>query len=112
MAKFPSSILVGVFAIILTFHYTQSISVNEFLVQRERLLAEESQRILGGSLTLNNEEQLVNNLLMESKIREYDQSFTDLNFAPAYNFFQSKPTMLQSEVYQFIRQMPKGKYMS
>lgn len=112
MAKFPSSILVSVFAIILTFHYTQSISVNEFLVQRERLLAEESQRILGGSLTLNNEEQLVNNLLMESKIREYDQSFTDLNFAPAYNFFQSKPTMLQSEVYQFIRQMPKGKYMS
>jgi hypothetical protein len=90
-------------------HSTYSVDVNEFLAQREKILAEESFRILGGSITLNADEQLVNNMLMNAKTLEYDQSFSNLDFAPANHFFVSKPLMLQSEVFKFIQQMPKGK---
>lgn len=84
-----------------------SADLNELLARREQILAEESIRILGGSLTLNSDEKLVNSILMEAKIREYDLSVSSLNFTHAY-FFQTKPSMLESEVFQFIRQMPKG----
>lgn len=87
-----------------------SVDVNEFLAQRERFLADESARILGGGITLSSNEELVNTMLMTAKTFEYDQSFSSLNFTPATHFFLSKPAMLESEVFQFIRQMPKGKY--
>lgn len=87
---------------------TLSVDVNEFLAQRERFLADESVRILGGGLTLSSNEQLVNTMLMTAKTLEFDQAFSTLNFTPATHFFLSKPAMLESEVYQFIRQMPKG----
>ncbi|KZS10612.1 Adenosine deaminase-related growth factor C [Daphnia magna] len=85
-----------------------SVDVNEFLAQRERFLADESARILGGGITLSSNEELVNTMLMTAKTFEYDQSFSSLNFTPATHFFLSKPAMLESEVFQFIRQMPKG----
>nr|CAH0104793.1 unnamed protein product [Daphnia galeata] len=85
-----------------------SVDLNEFLAQRERLLAEESSRILGGSVILNADEQLVNNVLMAAKTLEFDQSFSTLDFIPADHYFLAKPAMLQSEVFQFIQQMPKG----
>ncbi len=85
-----------------------SVDVNELLAQRERVLAEESMRVLGGGITLSSNEQLVNTMLMEAKTLEYDQATADLNFTPATHFFLSKPAMLQSEVFNFIRQMPKG----
>jgi hypothetical protein len=99
------------FLVILTIslvHNVSSVNINEFLAQRERLLAEESFRILGGSVTLNADEQLVNNMLMTAKTLEFDQSFSTLDFIPVDHYFLSKPAMLQSEVFQFIRQMPKG----
>jgi hypothetical protein len=86
-----------------------SVDLNEFLAQRERLLAEESSRILGGSVILNADEQLVNNVLMAAKTLEFDQSFSTLDFIPADHYFLAKPAMLQSEVFQFIQQMPKGR---
>jgi hypothetical protein len=99
----------GLLAVLMLAHSAYSVDVNEFLAQREQFLAEESSRILGGSITLNADEQLVNNMLMTAKTLEYDQSFSNLDFAPATNFFLSKPSMLQSEVFKFIQQMPKGK---
>lgn len=42
------------------------------------------------------------------KNAEYDKAFTSLNFPPAIHFFHAKDLMLQSQVFQFIRQMPKG----
>lgn len=99
----------GLLAVLILAHSAYSVDVNEFLAQREQFLAEESSRILGGSITLNADEQLVNNMLMTAKTLEYDQSFSNLDFAPATNFFLAKPSMLQSEVFKFIQQMPKGK---
>ena len=99
-----------IFGLLFTFLicHALSVTVEELVAQRERLLAEESTRILGGGLTLNANEQLVNNMLMEDKTTEYDQSIADLNFIPATHFFLSKPEMLNSKVFNFIRQMPKG----
>lgn len=89
--------------------YVLSVDIEEFLAKRELLLEEESKRILGGGLTLNRDEQLVNTMLMDAKALEYDKSVADLKFPASTHFFLSKPTMLQSEVFKFIRQMPKGK---
>ena len=65
-------------------------------------------RMLGGKLVLNAAEEAVNAALMTIKMAEYDRSQQTLDFVPAINFFQSKPSMLTSQVYQFIRKMPKG----
>ncbi len=102
----------GIIAVMLLAHSAYSVDVNEFLAQREQILAEESFRILGGSITLNADEQLVNNMLMTAKTLEYDQYFSNLDFAPANHYFLSKPLMLQSEVFKFIQKMPKGKINS
>lgn len=83
-------------------------TVNEFIAQRETFLAGETARILGAGLTLNANEELINTVLMDAKNREFDLALASLDFTPAIHFFQSKPSMLQSEVFQFIREMPKG----
>jgi predicted lysophospholipase L1 biosynthesis ABC-type transport system permease subunit len=85
-----------------------SVDVTTYLTQRQQILDQESRQFLGGSLTLDYMEQAANALLMEAKQREYDQALATLEFPPAMHFFKAKPLMLQSEVYQIIRQMPKG----
>lgn len=85
-----------------------SVTLDELVAQREKFLADETNRILGGGITLDSNEQLVNTMLMEMKTQEYDAAYSSLNFAPAIHYFLSKPTMLESQVYQFIQQMPKG----
>jgi len=85
-----------------------AVNVAEFQKSRNDVIKHESERFLGGSLTLNSKEQLANIALMDAKHREYDRSLKDLNFPPAVNYFQAKPLMLQSQVFQFIQQMPKG----
>lgn len=97
--------------LVVSFHHAQSVTREEYLAQREQFLTGETSRILGGSLTLNSNEQAVNTMLMDMKTSEYDQAFNafNLGFAPAVHYFKSKPTMLQSQVFQFIQGMPKGK---
>ena len=83
-------------------------SLETLRASRDQIIENEAKRFLGGSLTLSTKERLANTVLMEAKHREYDDSIAKMNFPPAVNFFQSKPTMLQSKVFQFIQQMPKG----
>lgn len=82
--------------------------VNEVLAERQKLLDQEDKRFLGGSLTLTADEEAANAVLMQIKYDEYDRAFADLSFPPAGHFFNTKPAVLQSQVYQIIRQMPKG----
>ncbi len=88
--------------------YVDSLDLTQVMAEREKILVDEDQRFLGGTLTLNSAEQLANILLMKRKTDEYDRAFISGNFAPANHFFQAKPKMLQSQVYQFIRSLPKG----
>ena len=87
----------------------QCAPLDDVLAERDRLLADEARRMLGGQLVLNAAEEAVNAALMMAKMAEYDRAQATLDFVPAINFFQSKPSMMTSQVYQFIRQMPKGK---
>lgn len=84
------------------------LSVQEYFAARDKLQIKESMRSLGASLFLTGREQLVNNMLMVAKKREFQQSSDNLKFAPAIHFFNAKPLMLESQIFQFIRQMPKG----
>lgn len=85
-----------------------AVSVDEILAERQQLLDQEDKRFLGGSLILNADEEAANAVLMQIKYEEYDRAFLDSNFPPAGHFFNTKPSILQSQVYQIIRMMPKG----
>jgi hypothetical protein len=45
---------------------------------------------------------------MRSKILELDAAYEKAEFAPAKSFFLSKEDITNSEVFKFIREMPKG----
>ena len=45
---------------------------------------------------------------MKNKILELDLSFEKADFAPAVSFFLSRDDIQNSEVFKFIREMPKG----
>lgn len=94
--------------VFISFIRVNSLDLNEVLQEREKILADEDKRFLGGTLTLNSAEQLANSVLMKAKTDEYDSAFLSADFTPAHHFFQAKPAMLRSQVYQFIRSMPKG----
>jgi len=85
-----------------------AMSAADFQKRRNDIIEDESKQFLGGSLTLNSKEKLANEILMDAKHREYDRSQTNLNFPPAVHYFQARSSMLESEVFKFICQMPKG----
>lgn len=101
-------VVVASLAAVLAVSLVQCAPLDDVLAERDRLLADEARRMLGGQLVLNAAEEAVNAALMMTKMAEYDRAQVTLNFVPAINFFQSKPSMMASQVYQFIRQMPKG----
>ena len=85
-----------------------AVDVDSYLAQRQHILDQEAGQVFGCGLTLDAQELAANSRLMQVKQREYDQAVANLKFPPAMHFFQAKPLMLQSEVYQIIRRMPKG----
>lgn len=102
---FTPNILVVIVIFQTTFSFP---TVEDYLTVRNKLQVKESMRFLGANLVLTGREQFVNNMLMAVKQREFQQSADNLHFIPAMHFFHSKPLMLESQVFQFIRQMPKG----
>jgi Adenosine/AMP deaminase N-terminal len=85
-----------------------AVDVDSYLAQRQHILDQEAGQVFGSGLTLDAQELAANSRLMQVKQREYDQAVANLKFPPAMHFFQAKPLMLQSEVYEIIRRMPKG----
>ncbi|XP_078033658.1 adenosine deaminase [Augochlora pura] len=76
---------------------------------REQILRHEQRFMLGANLTLNDLEQTANEILMKEKFKEIEAGFKDpKKFLPSRNFMTAKKDIDKSEVYQFIRKMPKG----
>ena len=80
---------------------------------RRRNDAEEKQRKsgTGGTVTLNTKERIVNELLMDLKLKElyYHKSNNDgRDFPPANHFLKVKEDIENSEVFKIIKMMPKG----
>lgn len=69
----------------------------------------EMQLMEGGNLYLSPKEQQVDEKLLKLK----EESFKDgiknsLNYAPSLHFFDAKPIIEKSEIFKYIKRMPKG----
>uniref|UniRef100_A0A2A4K563 Adenosine deaminase n=1 Tax=Heliothis virescens TaxID=7102 RepID=A0A2A4K563_HELVI len=77
--------------------------------ERRALLDEETITAVGGKLTLNEDENKANDILMRWKMKELNESYINpqhFNFSKHY--FSYKKDMEDSKVYQIITRMPKG----
>ena len=89
--------------------YTFQIKKDEYLKLRNNVLRKEYQMRIGGKVRLSDAELRVNDTLMKLKAKELDVARTNTtNFPPAVHFFRAKPLIDKSEVFNMIRNMPKG----
>lgn len=84
-------------------------TINKYNELRTNLIEEETMQSLGGTLILTEKELLVNNILMQWKELEVNNSFDNPQyFNYSRHYLEFKDEMKKSKVYQFIRRMPKG----
>ncbi|XP_066953421.1 adenosine deaminase 2-like [Macrobrachium rosenbergii] len=76
--------------------------------ERQQLLASEQITIMGQDQILSADEQAVNEFLMERKMAEMDASFSSLHYLPAKNFLLVREQIEQTDVFKFLKLMPKG----
>ena len=105
----PQAILrVVLLATLMTIPVILCASLRDYHVEREEYLAEESKRVLGSGLELNEKEELVNKIVLDAKRREFEKGLSE-TFPPSVNFLTHKHLVEQSEVFDIIRRMPKGR---
>jgi adenosine deaminase CECR1 len=81
----------------------------DFWDDRNTFFTKEASQIIGSSIELTEDEQKVNDILMDIKLKEYDEGFADPSkFLPSFHFFQTKSRIEESEVFKFIQKIPKG----
>lgn len=77
--------------------------------ERDKLIKAEQSLALGSNIELNDLERKANNILMTSKNKEIDDGFLNPgNFSPSQHFFEARPNIEKSKVFQFIKRIPKG----
>ena len=85
-----------------------------FYHDREVLMEKEDNEYLGSDLVLSPSEIFANSVLMNVKHSEILNVFQNHNkttsqlFPPSRNFLVSKSIIEQSDVFKFIKRMPKG----
>ncbi|KAF2348628.1 Adenosine deaminase-related growth factor [Trinorchestia longiramus] len=87
---------------------SRAIDNETYAEQRAALMEQDYASMLGWELTLTEEEEQVNTILKSLKDAEIDKAKATDNFLPAVNFMISKSEIEQSEVFAFIKSMPKG----
>ncbi|XP_055617009.1 adenosine deaminase 2-like [Toxorhynchites rutilus septentrionalis] len=84
-------------------------SLDTYNEQRRHVIETQEQRFLGASLTLTNEEKIVNGHIMKLKRLELEEGFKDsFDFIPARHFFETLDQLNSSKLFQLIRRIPKG----
>ena len=74
------------------------------------MLQEEWKITTGGGVVLNADELKVNRILMKWKAAEMSEAAKPKGFfPPAHNFMTVKAKIEESDVFRFIKKMPKGK---
>lgn len=82
---------------------------DDYWAEREALLKREESLVMGASIALNEREKFVNDYLMEKKWEEFDQGFENpKSFIPSRHLFDTLGFIEKSEIFQFIRSLPKG----
>ena len=80
-----------------------------YLAKRRTLLQEEWNMTTGGDVVLNVDELKVNSVLMKLKATELSEAMKPNGFfLPAHNFMTVKSKIDESDVFRFIKKMPKG----
>lgn len=81
----------------------------DYWSDRAKLVSSDSSHAIGSDIILTAKEQQVNKILMNYKLKEYDEGFQDPHkFLPAIHFFKSKNGIELSPVFDFIQKLPKG----
>ncbi|KAF5290657.1 hypothetical protein FQR65_LT01947 [Abscondita terminalis] len=81
----------------------------DFWTDRNNFIKKEENEMLGSLVNLTEKESKVNQILMNFKYIEYDEGFLNPGtFAPSQHFFQARPLIEKSDVYKFLRKVPKG----
>ncbi|XP_033095574.1 adenosine deaminase 2-like isoform X2 [Anneissia japonica] len=75
---------------------------------RSRFLKAEAAKMTGWDIDLNDKETIVNATLMHFKEMEFQSSMKLNNFPPSRSFMTAKKDIEASQVFQIIREMPKG----
>ncbi|KAK3102124.1 hypothetical protein FSP39_009001 [Pinctada imbricata] len=89
--------------------YDASVSRDTYLRQREALLQADENMRIGNKIVLDENERRANTILMHYKTLEINKSrASDTPFPPSIHFFQAKPLIEKSKVFQIIKKMPKG----
>ncbi|CAH1155578.1 unnamed protein product [Phaedon cochleariae] len=84
-------------------------TTEEYWKNRAILMKKDRRHALGSSLKLTKEEQKVNGILMNYKLREFDEGFQNPeSFLAAKHFFEAKEGIEQSKVFKLIKKIPKG----
>jgi len=85
-------------------------SKDEYLRLRNNMIDKEDQMRIGGKMKLSDSERRVNDMLMKLKAKEFEIARKNVtNFPPAVHFFRAKALIDKSEVFEMIRNLPKGK---
>nr|ARK19856.1 adenosine deaminase [Ampulex compressa] len=88
---------------------TLKLSKNRYWQIRKNLIDNELKNSLGGNLTLSAAERAANDVLMSAKYRELDAADRDPNaFLLSRNFMEVRPKIEVSDVFRYIRKVPKG----
>ncbi|XP_072934306.1 adenosine deaminase 2-like [Epargyreus clarus] len=84
-------------------------NIDDYSIQRKKLIDEELDAQVGGKILLNEEESIANRILMRWKQQEIRDSFNSPGrFNLSNHYFKYKNQIPESKVYQIIKKMPKG----
>lgn len=98
---------IGIFN--LTFLINLSVTLGEYWSDRKQLIEDDRKYAVGANIVLTNREKIVNDILMNYKLSEFEQGFDDPSkFLAVQHFFKSKKFIEKSEVFKIIKHLPKG----
>lgn len=83
--------------------------INDYIHQRQNFIAAEKHMRVGGQIVLNDDETRVDANLMQMKRKEVEYSLKNGFLFPAQeSFIRAKEAVEKSDVFKFVKQMPKG----
>lgn len=84
-------------------------SLEEYMVNREKLYQDHINRGLGHDIVLTEKEEQVNKLLMKFKEIELERGFKNpQNFTPSRHVFEVLQSVKESPLFELLHKMPKG----
>lgn len=106
-----SSLIICLLAVVPMMVQSSSLKSLKIEISAELINIAEEKLMIGGLLPLTRKEKTVDALLKKVKNVEVDAGFLDpSNYPPALHFFNAKPLIEESNVFKFIKAMPKGIY--